>query len=128
MNEPVFPSQQGAWQHVLTDAAGRTFYSSAPPPASAFVQGQVPQSMTPPCGCSHAPTPQVRQYGPPPAALIAAGVVGTVAVGAVLVALLLSIAIVAAAIATTALSITVAAVVLRSLVNNQGPRGRYRRR
>ncbi|MFG2144269.1 hypothetical protein ACGFRG_08720 [Streptomyces sp. NPDC048696] len=119
MNEPNFPQVQAGTRYVLTDAAGRTFSSSAP------IQAETP---THPCSCGHAPVPSTRSHSPSPATLVVAGAGGALVVGTVLVALLLSIAVVAASIAVCALAITVCAVVLRSLVNQQVPRGRYRRR
>ncbi|MFE9405298.1 SpdD-like protein [Streptomyces sp. NPDC006530] len=124
MTPPTFPAPQQGEPFVLTDAAGRTFLSSAPVPAPLPIQAQTVQ----PYPCGHAPAPVSRPQGISPAAMLAVGAVGALVVGTVLVALLLSIAVVAASVATCALAITVCAVVLRSMASQPAPRGRYRRR
>jgi hypothetical protein len=127
MSHPASPLQPGE-QHVLTDASGRTFVSSAPvahSPVPHAMQG--PQSMAPHCACAHPPAPAARTHGQSPAAMFAVGAGAALVIGTVLVALLLSVAVVAASVATCALALTVCAVVLRSMVNKPPARGRYRR-
>jgi hypothetical protein len=125
MTKPTFPAPQQGEPFVLTDAAGRTFVSSAPVPASLPVR--VEQTAVPLYPSGHALAPVSRPQGPSPAAMLAVGAVGALVVGTVLVALLLSIAVVAASVATCALAITICAVVLRSMASQPAPRGRYRR-
>ncbi|MFD9629918.1 SpdD protein [Streptomyces violascens] len=126
MTQPRFPAPQQGEPFVLTDAAGRTFVSSAPVPAPLPVR--VAQTTVQPSPCCHAPAPVSPQQGLSPAAMLAVGAAGALVVGMVLVALLLSIAVVAASVATCALALTICAVVLRSMASQTTPRGRYRRR
>lgn len=120
------PTPQPGEPYLLTDAAGRTFVSSAPP-ASGVVPLQAPVSPIQHCAHGQAPLPARQRSGLSPVALVAVGAGGALVVGTVLVALLLSVAVVAASVAVAAMSLTVCAVVLRSMVNNQERRGRYRR-
>ena len=127
--EHQLPAPQQAMQpYMLTDAAGRTYPSSAPPTAFA-APVHAPTSMVPACGCSHAPAAPARRSVMSPGAMVAVGGIGVLVVGVVLVALLLSVAVVAAAVATVALSLAVCAMVLRSLAGDsrRAQRGRYRR-
>ncbi|MFE0037430.1 hypothetical protein [Streptomyces sp. NPDC059015] len=126
MTYPTPPTPQPSEPHLLTDAAGRTFVSSAPP-ASGMAPVQAPASLVPHCAHAPTPAPVSPRSSLSPVALVAVGAGGALVVGTVLVALLLSVAVVAASIAVSALALTVCAVVLRSMVNNQAPRGRYRR-
>ncbi|MET7701348.1 hypothetical protein [Streptomyces sp. NPDC005485] len=130
LNLPV-PLQPGQ-PYLLTDAAGRTYVSSAPPaPAPIALPGQVHNGLAPACSCAHALTPAApfRRSAKSPGTMLAVGVLGFLVVGVVLVALLLSVAVVAAAVATVALSLAVCAVVARSLASDNGRAwsGRYRR-
>ncbi|MBT2367141.1 SpdD-like protein [Streptomyces sp. ISL-10] len=119
MTYPTPPQPQPGEPYVLTDAFGRTFISSAPP-ASGMVPLQTPVAPVQHCVHDQAPLPAPQRSGLSPVALVAVGAGGALVVGTVLVALLLSVAV-------AALALTVCAVVLRSMVNSQEPRGRYRR-
>ncbi|MEV4917839.1 SpdD-like protein [Streptomyces tirandamycinicus] len=123
---PPQPQPQPGEPYLPTDAFGRTFVSSAPP-ASDVLPVQTPVSPVPYCVHGQAPLPAPQRSGLSPVALVAIGAGGALVVGMVLVALLLSVAVVAASVAVAALALTVCAVVLRSMVNSQEPRGRYRR-